>query len=56
MTSLLLIILVILLVGGGYGYRSGFVVGASPLGVLLIVLIVIMLVGLVGGPRWGWWH
>jgi hypothetical protein len=48
-------LLLVLLLGGGWGYSTGYWGYGNPLGLVLLVLIVLVLVGAVGGPRWGYW-
>lgn len=57
MTLILIIVLIVLLLGGGYGWHTGYVgpAAGNPLGIILVVLIILLLLGVIGGPRFGWW-
>ena len=52
---ILVVVLIVVLVGGGYGYRSGYVTYQNPIGLVLLMVLVLLLLGLFGGPHWGWW-
>lgn len=49
MTLLLIVLLVVVLAGGGWGWRTGYVGGANPLGLVLVIVLVLLLVGAFAG-------
>ena len=55
MTLILIILLVLLFAGGGWGYSTGYMTYQHPLNIVLLVVLLLLLLGLVGGPRLGWW-
>lgn len=55
MSLFLILLLVLLVAGGGYGWSTGYTTHESPAGIILLVLIVLVILGLIGGPRAGWW-
>lgn len=52
--DILLIILILAALGGfGWGWRSGTVLPASPIGILLVVVVILLIFGLLVPHYWG---
>lgn len=51
--DILLILLILAALGGfGWGWHSGTVLPASPIGIVLVIIVVLLLVGLIGPHYW----
>lgn len=50
---LLLIVIVACLGGVGWGWHSGTVLPASPIGIILVIVVIALLFGLIGPHFWG---